>query len=215
MDLPLQFLDLVLHLDQHLAALVQTYGGWIYALLFAIVFAETGFVVTPFLPGDSLLFVAGALAAVGGMDLGTLLATLGAAAFLGNQLNYHIGRFIGPRVFHWEGSRFFNRAALQKTHAFYEHHGGKTVIISRFLPLFRTFAPFVAGVGAMGYARFTLFNLAGAALWVGALTFAGFWFGNVPWIKRNLTAVILGIIVVSLVPVAVGWWRHRRSQSGA
>lgn len=215
MDFLLQFLDLLLHLDKHLAVLVQQYGPWIYAILFFIIFAETGFVVTPFLPGDSLLFVAGALAALGGMDLGLLMTTLVVAAVLGNQVNYHIGRFIGPRVFHWEDSRFFNRAALQKTHAFYEKHGGKTVVLSRFLPLFRTFAPFVAGVGAMGYARFTTFNVTGALLWVVSLTLAGFWFGNVPWIKQNLSVVILGIIVVSLLPVAVGWWQHRRGEKTA
>ncbi|MBW7900735.1 MAG: DedA family protein [Rhodocyclaceae bacterium] len=215
MDLLLQLFDVLLHLDRHLAVLVQQYGPWIYAILFFIVFAETGFVVTPFLPGDSLLFVAGALAAVGGMDLGPLMATLIVAAVLGNQVNYHIGRFIGPRVFHWENSRLFNRAALQKTHAFYEAHGGKTVVISRFLPLLRTFAPFVAGVGAMDYARFTAFNVGGAALWVVSLTLAGYWFGNVPWIKQNLAAVIVGIIIVSLLPVAIGWWRHRRDANPA
>lgn len=215
MDLFLQFFDVLLHLDKYLAALVQQYGPWIYAILFFIIFAETGFVVTPFLPGDSLLFVAGALAALGGMDLGLLMATLVTAAVLGNQLNYHIGRFIGPKVFHWENSRIFNRAALQKTHAFYEVHGGKTVVISRFLPLLRTFAPFVAGVGAMGYARFTAFNVSGAVLWVASLSLAGYWFGNVPWIKQNLTVVIVGIIVVSMLPVIIGWWQHRKSENPA
>ncbi len=215
MDLLLQFFDLLLHLDKHLAALVQQYGPWIYAILFFIIFAETGFVVTPFLPGDSLLFVAGALAALGGMDIVLLVATLAAAAISGNQVNYHIGRFIGPKVFHWEGSRLFNKAALQKTHAFYEKHGGKTVVVSRFLPLFRTFAPFVAGVGAMGYARFTLFNVTGALLWAVSLTAAGYWFGNVPWIKQNLTLVILGIIAVSFVSVVIGWWQHRKGEKTA
>lgn len=212
MEILLQFVDIVLHLDKHLAVLVQNYGTWIYAILFFIVFAETGFVVTPFLPGDSLLFVAGALAALGGMDLWLLIATLTAAAVSGNQVNYHIGRYIGPRVFHWENSRFFNKAALEKTHGFYEKHGGKTVVISRFLPLFRTFAPFVAGVGAMGYARFTAFNAIGAVLWVASLALAGYWFGNVPWIKQNLSIVIVGIIVISLLPVIVGWWQHRRAE---
>ncbi|HRC60792.1 MAG TPA: VTT domain-containing protein, partial [Candidatus Propionivibrio aalborgensis] len=166
------FIDIVLHLDKHLAVLVQQYGPWIYAILFTIIFSETGFVVTPFLPGDSLLFVAGALAALGGMDIGVLLAVLIAAAVLGNMLNYQIGRFLGPKVFHWENSRFFNKAALVKTHAFYEKHGGKTLVISRFLPLFRTFAPFVAGIGAMSYSRFTFFNLAGAISWVASLSLA-------------------------------------------
>lgn len=215
MDLLLQFVDIVLHLDKHLAVLVQDYGPWIYAILFFIVFAETGFVVTPFLPGDSLLFVAGALAALGGMDILLLMGTLIAAAVLGNQLNYHIGRFIGPKVFHWEDSRFFNKAALQKTHAFYEKHGGKAVVISRFLPLFRTFVPFIAGVGTMRYAAFTAFNVAGAVLWVVSLSLAGYWFGNVPWVKQNLSAVIVGIIVVSLIPVVIGWWQHRKAGSAA
>jgi membrane-associated protein len=210
MDLLLQFLDILLHLDKHLAALVAQYGPWIYAILFFIIFAETGFVVTPFLPGDSLLFVAGALAALGGMDIGLLILVLVVAAILGNQVNYHIGRYLGPKVFHWEDSRFFNKRALEKTHAFYEKHGGKAVVISRFLPLFRTFVPFVAGVGAMSYVRFTAFNVSGALLWVVSLTLLGFWFGNVPWIKQNLTLVIVGIIVVSLLPVIIGWWQHRK-----
>lgn len=213
MDLLLAFVDIVLHLDRHLAAMVQEYGTWIYAILFFIIFAETGFVVTPILPGDSLLFVAGGLAAVGGMDLGILLAILLTAAILGNQVNYHIGRFLGPKVFHWENSRFFNRRALDKTHAFYEKHGGKAVVISRFLPIFRTFVPFVAGIGAMNYFRFSSFNIAGALLWVVSLTLAGYWFGNVPWIKQNLSLVIVAIIVVSLIPVVVGWWQHRRADA--
>jgi membrane-associated protein len=205
------FIDIILHLDKHLAMLVQQYGQWIYAILFVIIFSETGFVVTPFLPGDSLLFVAGALAALGGMEIGVLLAVLIAAAVLGNMLNYQIGRYLGPKVFHWEQSRFFNKAALQKTHAFYEKHGGKTLVISRFLPLFRTFAPFVAGIGAMTYAKFSFFNLVGAVGWVGSLTLAGYWFGNLPWIQQNLTAVIVAIIVVSLLPVFVGWLQQRKA----
>ena len=204
------FIDIILPLDKHLAVLVQQYGQWIYAILFVIIFSETGFVVTPFLPGDSLLFVAGALAALGGMDIVVLLAVLSVAAVLGNMVNYQIGRFLGPRVFQWEQSRFFNKAALEKTHAFYERHGGKTLVISRFLPLFRTFAPFVAGIGAMSYARFTLFNLVGGLGWVGSLTLAGYWFGNLPWIQKNLSLVIVAIIAVSLVPVVVGWLQHRR-----
>ena len=205
------FIDIVLHLDKHLAVLVQQYGTWIYAILFVIIFSETGFVVTPFLPGDSLLFVAGALAALGGMNIGVLLAVLIAAAALGNMLNYQIGRFLGPKVFQWQGSRFFNRSALDKTHAFYDKHGGKTLVISRFLPLFRTFAPFVAGIGAMSYPRFTLFNLIGAVSWVGLLALAGYFFGNLPWVQKNLSAVILGIIAISLVPVVIGWWQHRKA----
>lgn len=211
MDVLTQFLDLLLHLDKHLALLVQQHGLWIYAILFFIVFAETGFVVFPFLPGDSLLFVAGALAAIGegGMDVGTLMAVLTVAAILGNTVNYRIGRYFGPRVFHWENSRFFNRAALQKTQAFYELHGGKTLVMSRFLPLFRTFAPFVAGIGAMPFVRFTAFNVLGALAWVVSLCLAGYWFGNMPWIKQNLSLVILAIIVVSLLPVVIGYLKHR------
>ena len=214
MDYLAAFIDLVLHLDKHLAMLVQQYGPWIYAILFVIIFSETGFVVTPFLPGDSLLFVAGALAALGGMDIAILIAVLASAAVLGNMLNYQIGRFFGPKVFQWESSRFFNKVALEKTHAFYEKHGGKTLIVSRFLPLFRTFAPFVAGIGAMTYARFTLFNLIGGIGWVGSLTLLGYWFGNMPWIQQNLTLVILAIIGLSFVPLLIGWLQHRRVGKG-
>ena len=204
------FIDIVLHLDTYLVVLVQQYGVWIYAILFAIIFSETGFVVTPFLPGDSLLFVAGAVAAVGGMNIVILLALLVVAAASGNMLNYHIGRYIGPRVFKWENSLFFNTAALQKTEAFYEKHGGKTLVISRFLPLFRTFAPFVAGVGKMDYLRFCLFNLIGAGLWVISLLLAGYFFGNLPWVKQNLSFVIVGIVLISLLPAFAGWLRHRK-----
>ncbi|NMG28576.1 DedA family protein [Aromatoleum evansii] len=206
-------LDIVLHLDKHLEALVSAYGVWIYAILFAVIFSETGFVVTPFLPGDSLLFIAGALAALGNMDISLLILTLTAAAILGNTVNYSIGRYFGPRVFHWENSRLFNKAALMKTHLFYEKHGGKTLVISRFLPLFRTFAPFVAGIGSMSYARFTLFNVVGAVAWVVSLTLAGYWFGNMPWIKQNLTLVIVGIIVLSLLPVVIGALKARSTAS--
>jgi membrane-associated protein len=205
------FIDIVLHLDVHLAALVGQYGMWIYAILFVIIFSETGFVVTPFLPGDSLLFVAGALAAVGGMDLGILIMVLAAAALLGNMANYQIGRYLGPRVFQWEHSRFFNRQALEKTHAFYARHGGKTLVISRFLPLFRTFAPFVAGIGRMHYGKFLFFNTVGAVSWVVSLTVVGYFFGNVPWIKQNLSMVIVGIVVVSLVPLLIGYLQSRRA----
>jgi membrane-associated protein len=208
-----QFIDIVLHLDKHLAVLVQQYGLWIYGILFFIVFAETGFVVTPFLPGDSLLFVAGALAAIGegGMDIFVLMGVLSAAAILGNMVNYQIGRFLGPKVFHWESSRFFNKNALIKTHEFYEKHGGKTLVLSRFLPLFRTFAPFVAGIGAMSYAKFTFFNLIGAIAWVVSLCLAGYWLGNIPWVKQNLSIIIIGIIVFSLLPVAIGYLKSRKA----
>ena len=211
MEFLTQFLDIVLHLDKHLALLVQQYGLWIYGILFFIVFAETGFVVTPFLPGDSLLFVAGALAAIGegGMEIALLIGVLSAAAILGNMVNYQIGRYLGPKVFHWENSRFFNRDALVKTHAFYEKHGGKTLVISRFLPLFRTFAPFVAGIGAMSYAKFTLFNLIGALGWVISLCLAGYWLGNIPWVKMNLSLIIVGIVVSSLIPIGIGYVKSK------
>ncbi len=207
----MQFVDIVLHLDKHLALLVQQYGLWIYGILFFIVFAETGFVVTPFLPGDSLLFVAGALAAIGegGMDILVLMGVLITAAILGNTVNYQIGRFLGPKVFHWENSRFFNRDALVKTHAFYEKHGGKTLIISRFLPIFRTFAPFVAGIGAMSYARFSMFNLLGALSWVVSLCLAGYWLGNVPWVKQNLSLIIVGILISSVIPIGIGYLKSK------
>lgn len=209
MELITQFIDIVLHLDTHLSLLIQQYGIWIYAILFVVIFSETGLVVFPFLPGDSLLFVAGALAAVGDMDVGVLMGVLTLAAVLGNSVNYAVGRYIGPRVFQWPDSRFFNRAALDKTHAFYEQHGGKTIVLSRFLPLFRTFAPFVAGVGAMSVARFTAFNVAGGVLWVVSLVAAGYWLGNIPVIRNHLTLVVLAIVALSLVPAVVGWWRHR------
>ena len=207
----MQFLDIVLHLDKHLAVLVQQYGLWIYGILFIIIFSETGFVVTPFLPGDSLLFVAGALAAIGegGMDIFVLMGVLATAAILGNTVNYQIGRFLGPKVFHWENSRFFNRDALVKTHAFYEKHGGKTLVISRFLPIFRTFAPFVAGIGAMSYARFTMFNLVGALSWVVSLCLAGYWLGNVPWVKQNLSLIIVGILISSVIPIGIGYLKSK------
>ena len=208
MDILLSGWDLVVHLDRHLAALVQQHGPWIYLLLFAIIFSETGLVVTPFLPGDSLLFVAGALAAAGGMDVHLLGLVLVVAAVLGNTVNYSIGYYIGPKVFHWEGTRVFNRKALDRAHAFYERHGGKTIIITRFVPILRTFAPFVAGIGRMAYLRFSVYNLAGALAWVLSLLYAGYWFGNVPVVKQNLSAVILGVIALSLTPLAFEYFRY-------
>ena len=209
-----QFFDIVLHLDKHLALMVAEYGVWIYAILFLIVFCETGLVVTPFLPGDSLLFVAGALAAEGigggGMDIGVLIAVLLTAAVLGDNVNYAIGRWVGHHILRWgEGSRFFNRAAYDKTHAFYERYGPTTMMMARFVPLVRTFAPFVAGVARMTYARYFIFDFVGAVLWVFSLTLLGYWFGNLPVVKNNLSLVIVGIIVVSVLPIAIGWLRHR------
>ena len=213
MELLTQFIDIVMHLDQYLAVLVQQYGLWIYAILFFIVFAETGFVVVPFLPGDSLLFVAGALAAIGDMALLPLMLSLSLAAVLGNSLNYVIGRWFGHRILAWN-SRLLNRAALEKTHAFFEVHGGKTLVISRFLPLLRTFAPFVAGMGEMGYGRFTFFNVVGGVSWVVSLSLAGYWFGNLPLIKNNLSLVIVLIIAVSLLPAIIGYCKARKASTG-
>ena len=213
MELLLYFWDLLVHLDTHLATLLQQYGPWVYLLLFLIVFCETGLVVTPFLPGDSLLFVAGALWAAAGLNLHALAAALIAAALLGNTTNYWIGRYLGPKVFHWGDTRWFNRRALERTHQFYERHGGKTIVITRFVPIIRTFAPFVAGVGSMSHARFQLFNVAGGVLWVASLLYAGYYFGNIAFIKENLTLVIFGIIGLSLAPIALGYARHRLQRS--
>lgn len=207
--------DLLLHVDRHLAELLADYGDWIYAILFLIVFCETGLVVTPFLPGDSLLFVAGTLAAGGGMAPGVLIAVLFVAAVAGDSLNYTIGYRFGGRMLQWPDSRFFNRRAFERTREFYERHGGKTIIIARFMPIIRTFAPFVAGMAEMEYRRFIAFNVLGAALWVGPLVMAGYWFGNLPLIKNNLTLVIFGIIVLSLMPLFMGWLRHRAASVSA
>jgi membrane-associated protein len=203
--------DLAAHLDRHLAAFVAQHGAWVYALLFAIVFCETGLVVTPFLPGDSLLFVAGTLAAAGGMDIATVSTVLVCAALCGDNVNYWIGRWVGPHVFHYERSRWLNPRYLERTHAFYERHGGKTIVIARFVPIVRTYVPFVAGIGAMPYVRFLVFSAGGALLWVLSLCLAGYFFGNIPFVKNNLTAVILVIIAISVSPGAVAWLRHRRA----
>jgi len=212
-DLLLSAWDLLVHLDQHLAALLQQHGAWIYLILFAIIFSETGFVVTPFLPGDSLLFVAGALAATGGMDVHLLALILVVAAVLGNTVNYSIGYVVGPRVFQWEGSHFFNREALDRAHAFYEKHGALTIIITRFVPILRTFAPFVAGIARMTYLRFSVYNIAGGLAWVLSLLYAGYWFGNVPVVKQNLGAVIIGVIVLSVMPLVVEYIRSRLARA--
>ena len=211
MDLFSGFFDLILHLDQHLRELAQSYGSWIYAVLFLIVFLETGVVVAPFLPGDSLLFVAGTLAAAGELNVHALVLLLIAAAIVGDSLNYSIGRYLGPRVFRFDDSRFFKRAYVDRTHAFFERHGGKAIIIARFVPIIRTYAPFVAGIGAMSYRRFLMFNVTGAVLWVALLTYAGFFFGNLPLVRNNLTAVILCIIVLSVMPAIIEIWRARRT----
>jgi len=210
----MNLVDLVLHLDVHLLNLVHTYGAWAYAILFAIIFSETGFVVTPFLPGDSLLFVAGAVAATGGMNAHLLALVLVAAAFLGNMANYAIGRWLGRHFFTDRGSRWLNPEYLERAHAFYDRHGGKAVVLSRFVPIVRTYIPFVAGMGSMTPSRFTAFNLAGAVAWVCLLVYAGFFFGNIAWVKGNLTAIILGIVALSLLPVVIAWLRARSEKRG-
>jgi membrane-associated protein len=206
--------DFVLHVDTYLEMFVSHYGAWIYALLFLIIFVETGVVVMPFLPGDSLLFVAGAVAAAGDMNIGAVMATLVVAALCGDNVNYGVGRWIGPKVFHFEKSRWFNPAHLQRAHAFYERHGGKTIILARFIPIVRTYVPFVAGVGAMPYVRYLTFCVIGAGIWVVSLCLLGYWFGNQPIVKNNLTIVILLIVAVSISPGVVAWARSRLIPQG-
>jgi membrane-associated protein len=206
-----QLIDIFLHLDVHLAEFVSRYGTWVYGLLSAIVFAETGLVVTPFLPGDSLLFAAGALAATGALDVRLLFLLLAGAAILGNTVNYSIGRFVGPRVFSGDAShRLLNRQHLDRAHAFFEKYGGMAVVLTRFVPIIRTFVPFVAGAGAMRYSTFALYNIAGGLLWVGVCLGAGYVFGNVPVVKNNFSLVALGIVAVSMIPMLVEWVRHKR-----
>jgi len=203
------FFDLLAHLDQHLLSLLQHYGGWVYLILFLIIFCETGLVVAPFLPGDSLLFVTGTLAATGALNVQGVAVLLMAASFSGDNTNYWIGRYLGPKVLRKEQSRFFNRSYLEKTRRFYEKHGGKTILVARFIPVIRTFAPFVAGIGRMRYLRFVLYSLGGSVFWISFFVFGGFYFGNVPLVKQNLTAFIFLIIFVSILPGVVEYLRSR------
>jgi membrane-associated protein len=206
-----ELLDILLHLDRHLDAWAAQLGPWLYAVLFLIVFCETGLVVTPFLPGDSLLFAVGALAATGtAIDVTLVIVLLCAAGILGDAVNYAIGRRVGPAIFSRERSRLLNKEHLLRAHRFYEKHGGKTIIIARFIPIIRTFAPFVAGIGEMSYRRFAAFNVVGAIAWVVSFTLAGYWFGNQPFVKKNFTLVILAIIVISVIPAVIEFWRARR-----
>jgi membrane-associated protein len=211
MELLSQFADIVLHLDQHLLWLGQNYGSWIYAVLFLIIFCETGLVVTPFLPGDSLLFVAGTVAATGAMNVLGTMAVMIVAALAGDNVNYWIGRYAGPRVFSAESGRFLRRDYLLRAEAFYERHGGKTIILARFVPIVRTFVPFVAGVGRMHYPRFLSYSVIGALAWVGSLVPAGYFFGNIPLIKQNLSLVIVGIVLLSISPGLIEYARNRKS----
>jgi len=203
-------IDFILHIDKHLAELVTSYGSLTYAILFLIVFCETGLVVLPFLPGDSLLFVAGTLSATGAMDVHLLVGLLIAAAIIGDTVNYTIGRKLGLKLFSNPNSKIFRREYLDKTHAFYERHGGKTIILARFVPIVRTFAPFVAGAGEMSYGRFLFFNVVGAVVWVTSFTYLGFFFGNLPVIKSNLSLLIIGIILLSILPGVIEFVRQKR-----
>ena len=202
-------LDFILHLDAHLLVLVHDYGVWVYAILFAIIFAETGLVVAPFLPGDSLLFVTGALCGMGSLELQVLMPLLLLAAFGGDNTNYWIGRLLGKRLVRHANSRFLKHEHIEKTHEFYRKHGGKTIIFARFLPIIRTFAPFVAGIGTMNYRLFMMFSALGSLAWIGSLTLAGYFFGNIPVIKNNLTLMIVGIIFISFIPAIREFIRHR------
>jgi membrane-associated protein len=214
-DLLAFLLDFILHVDRHLQVFVQAYGAWVYALLFAIIFVETGVVVMPFLPGDSLLFVVGTLCGAQLMNLPLTLALLTAAAILGNQSNYTIGRMVGSRVFQWQDSRWFNKRAFDQAHAFYERYGGVTIVAARFMPFLRTFAPFVAGVAAMTRSKFTFYDVTGGALWVCSITLAGYLFGNLPWVQANLSKIIWAMILIPGVLALFGAWRSRRAPRAA
>ncbi|HVK55962.1 MAG TPA: DedA family protein [Burkholderiales bacterium] len=209
MELVTQFIDIVLHLDQHLAGLVAQYGTWVYGILFLIIFCETGLIVTPFLPGDSLLFVTGALAATGSLDVHLLVIMLISAALLGDNVNYWVGRLLGMKLFQREDSKIFNRAHLKRAHDFYDRHGGKTIIIARYLPIIRTYVPFVAGVAEMPYRRFLFFSVVGAVLWVSSLSYAGYFFGNIPFVKDNLSIFIICLVVIPAIPALLEVMRAR------
>src|SRR5258706_2787889 len=213
MDLLASAWEIAIHLDAHLAEFVAAHGAWVYALLFVIIFIETGLVIWPFLPGDSLLFVTGALAAAGGMDIALVMTVLICAALTGDNCNYWIGRFVGPRVFHYERSRWFNPQHLQRAHAFYEKHGGKTIILARFIPVVRTYVPFVAGIGSMPYARYIGWCVVGAFAWVLSLCSLGYFFGNIEIVKKNLTIVIIAIVVISISPGLYAWLKTRSIKS--
>ena len=217
MDAFSKFVDVFLHLDRHLNEWAAQFGPWLYVILFAIIFCETALVVTPFLPGDSLLFAVGALAATEGspIEVEKVLALLIVAAVVGDAVNYSIGKYFGPRVFRWERSRLFNPEHLARTQRFYEKYGGKTIILARFVPIVRTFAPFVAGIGTMTYRRFAMFNVVGGVLWVAGFVLAGWFFGNQPFVKRNFQYVILAIIVVSVLPMVIEFLRARSARARA
>lgn len=210
MELLSYLIDFILHVDKHLEVFVTTYGVWVYALLFVVIFVETGVVVMPFLPGDSLLFVVGAMCGVGLMDYPLSVGLLLVAAILGDQSNFTIGRYLGPKVFKWENSRLFNKAAFDAAHAFYEKYGGITIVAARFMPFLRTFAPFVAGVAEMPRTRFTLFNVVGGVLWVGGIVTVGYFFGNIPFVKTHLDKIIWAMILIPGLVIMFGAWKARR-----
>jgi membrane-associated protein len=208
MELIIYIADFFIHLDRHLGVIIQAFGNWTYVIFFLVIFCETGLVVTPFLPGDSLLFGLGTCAALGLLEIEWLLILLSIAAVAGNMVNYTIGHFVGPKVFHKENVRFLNKEYLDRTHRFYEKHGGKTIVIARFIPIIRTFAPFVAGIGNMTYARFTLYNVLGSIAWVAIFIVGGYYFGNLPVVKRNFTLVIFAIIIISVLPIVFEYIRQ-------
>jgi membrane-associated protein len=208
MEFLITFIDFFIHLDRHLAEMIQNFGGWTYFIIFMIIFCETGLVVTPILPGDSLLFGLGTFAAIGALEIEWLLILLSIAAVAGNIVNYAIGYYVGPKIFQKENVRFLNKAYLDRTHQFYEKHGGKTIVIARFLPIIRTFAPFVAGIGKMTYSRFFLYNVLGSISWVAIFVLGGYYFGNLPFVKNNFTLVVFAIIIISMLPVVIEYFRH-------
>ncbi len=210
MEILAALFDLFIHLDRHLGDIVRDYGTWTYVILFLVIFCETGLVITPFLPGDSLLFAVGTLAALGSLEIGVVLPLLGFAAILGDTVNYSIGRRVGPGIFRRDDVRLLNRRHLDRAHAFYERHGGKTIILARFLPIIRTFAPFVAGVGSMTYPRFAAYNIIGGVVWVGLFTLAGLWFGSIPVVRKHFSLVILAIVAISVSPALLAFVRHRK-----
>jgi membrane-associated protein len=212
MELINKIIDFALHLDRYLSAIIQQYGLWTYVILFAVIFIETGFVVMPFLPGDSLLFAAGTFAALKAFKVGWLILVLAAAAIIGDTVNYWIGHYVGPKVFNKDKARFFKKEHLDRTHAFYEKHGGKTIIIARFVPIIRSFAPFVAGIGRMSYGKFIAYNVIGGVGWVVLLVGAGYFFGNIPVVRKNFSLAILAIIALSTVPVVTEFLRHRKKK---
>jgi membrane-associated protein len=207
------FIDILLHLDKHLDWVIRTYGIWTYAILFLIIFCETGLVVTPFLPGDSLLFAVGTFVAIGSLDMALITGLLSLAAIVGDTVNYWIGYAMGPKVFTRENSRFLNKEHLERTHRFYQKYGGKTIILARFIPIIRTFAPFVAGIGVMTYRRFIAFNVIGGIAWIFSFVLTGYYFGNIPFVRNNFIFVILAIIIISVLPVIIELLRHRGQSS--